>query len=232
MQRLFSSTQRSTQRSTQCTTQPHPQHAVIKRKAGAVKLCGSLLLGTALLAGCGNIANVRSFSTAYSEPASGPMAKIRIISNGMVRAVPNSQCIDWRLPGAGVMVVNKTGFAKVTQQDLGMQKTDMTRAALQRPRVASTELAIQAGKPIVLHFMGMGTTSMSGAGANFTTTRVACNKAYSFVPEAGKEYEAAFIENGSVCAIHMGDLAEKNARSPVDLPQLADAGLCNVMDNL
>lgn len=228
MQRFSSSTQRRAQ----AHPQVHASCAFIKRNAGTVKLYGSVLVGAALLAGCGNIANVRSFSTAYSEPVSGPMAKIRIISNGMVRAVPNSQCIDWRLPGAGVMVVNRAGFAKVTQQDLGMQKTERTRLSLQRPGVASSELAIQAGKPIVLHFMGMGTTTMRGSGSTFTTTRVACNKGYSFVPEAGKEYEANFIENGSICSIQMGDLAAKHAVNAIDLPQLAEAGLCNVRDIL
>ena len=68
-----------------------------------LKIATAIATGLACLylSGCGNIQAVRSFSTPYEQPASGDRARIRIISfDGMVRAVPNSDCIDWRLPGA------------------------------------------------------------------------------------------------------------------------------------
>jgi hypothetical protein len=210
----------------------HQQRLFIGSKTPSIKWYGAVLLACITLAGCGNIANVRSFSSAYEQPTTGEKAKIRVTSNGMVRAVPASTCIDWRLPGAGVMVVNRSGFANVNNQKLGMTADARSEQALRRSGVTSSELYIAADKPIVLHFMGMGRTSISGAGADMKTTRTACNKGLSFVPKAGKEYEATFIENGSVCSVQLYDVAAKNLTSLLDVPQLADAGLCNVMDNL
>jgi hypothetical protein len=201
-------------------------------KTGVIGTYSGVLLIVALLAGCGNIANVRSFSTPYVPPTTGETAKIRVISNGMLRAVPNSTCIDWRLPGAGVMVVPQKGFANLNNQDLGMQQSAASKILLARAGVVSSELYVAAGKPIVLHFMGTGSTRISGSGASMTTIRNACNKGVSFVPEAGKEYDASFVENGSICSIQMGEVGAKNQKSSIDVPQLAEAGLCNVMDNL
>jgi hypothetical protein len=210
----------------------HQQRRSVDSKTPSVKLYGAALLACIVLAGCGNIANVRSFSSAYEQPTTGDKAKIRVSSNGMVRAVPASTCIDWRLPGAGVMVVNRSGFANVNNQNLGMTPDARSEQALRRSAVTSSELYIAAGKPIVLHFLGMGRTSISGAGANMQTTRTACDKGLSFVPEAGKEYEATFIENGSVCSVQLYDLSNKKLTSLLDAPQVADAGLCNAMDML
>ncbi len=72
------------------------------------------------LAARGNIQTVRSFSTQYQQPTEGERARIRVISDGMIRAVPNSTCIDWRLPGAGVMIAAKKGFAQSNDQKLDM----------------------------------------------------------------------------------------------------------------
>ncbi len=81
---------------------------------------GALALATLLLAGCGNLANVQSYSTPYSAPAGGETARLRVITNGMARGVPASACIDWRREGAGVIAVAQSGFANRNGQSLGM----------------------------------------------------------------------------------------------------------------
>ena len=53
------------------------------------------------LSGCGQVANVRSLSTGYIPPQSGETARIRLLTDGLVRAVPGRDCLDWNVPGAG-----------------------------------------------------------------------------------------------------------------------------------
>lgn len=70
----------------------------------------------ALLSGCGALTDVRSFSTPYSTPDGGETARLRVISDGMVRGVPKSDCVDFRLPGAGVMVAFRMATPIATEK--------------------------------------------------------------------------------------------------------------------
>ena len=81
-----------------------------------------LVLAIASMSGCGSISAVKSFWTTYQAPESGPRAKIRVISTGMVRAVPESSCVDWRKPGAGVMVSAQKVYSNLNGQSLDMPK--------------------------------------------------------------------------------------------------------------
>ena len=54
-----------------------------------------------LLTGCGQVANIRSLSPGYVAPTSGATAPVRLITDGMVRAVPGRDCLDWDVPGGG-----------------------------------------------------------------------------------------------------------------------------------
>ena len=45
----------------------------------------AVAVGAVLLAGCGNIQTVKSFSTTYKEPDGGERARVRVVSDGMVR---------------------------------------------------------------------------------------------------------------------------------------------------
>ena len=76
-----------------------------------------------LLSGCGALTDVRSFSTPYTMPSSAETARLRVISDGMVRGVPKSDCVNFRLPGAGVMVVARDGYANRNGERLGMPPT-------------------------------------------------------------------------------------------------------------
>ena len=53
------------------------------------------------LAGCGNIAAVKSFNTPFGPPTAGDTARLRVIANGMGRAVPGKDGVGWDSPGAG-----------------------------------------------------------------------------------------------------------------------------------
>lgn len=126
--------------------------------------CISLL---AALTGCGALTDVRSFSTPYSTPAGGDTVRLRVISDGMVRGVPNSNCINFRLPGAGVMVAQRDGYANRNGETLGMAPVERYSDA-----TVMSELQVPAGQPIAFHYIGNR-----------------CYNMISFVPEAGMDYE-------------------------------------------
>ena len=115
-----------------------------------------------LLTGCGALSDVRSFSTPYSTPDGGETARLRVISDGMVRAVPKSDCVDFRLPGAGVMVAYRDGYANRNGESLGMPDDDKHPSS-----TVMTELLVPAGQPIAFHYIG-----------------AQCYNMFSFVPKA------------------------------------------------
>lgn len=142
-----------------------------------------------LLAGCGNIAVVKSFSTKFESPVDGETANLRVISNGMVRGVPNSECVNWYLPGAGVMVA-ADGFAHRNSESLGMPDSKWTVTSTIK-NVHATELRVPAGKPLVLSFLGPG-------GGDYYS-RWQCGSNDVFVPKPGHNYEYIKIEDGRTC---------------------------------
>lgn len=168
-----------------------------------VLACTSLL---ALLSGCGAITDVRSFSTPYTTPPSTETARLRVISNGMVRGVPKSDCINFRLPGAGVMVVARDGYANRNGESLGMPS-----AVVHSSSTAVSELLVPAGQPMAFHYLGDR-----------------CYNLFSFVPEPGMDYEleaASRYRCGvTIKRMLVGETSGK--RVP-----LAKSKLCNWGDN-
>ncbi|YCH21106.1 hypothetical protein M1D96_18635 [Pseudomonas sp. D1-3] len=82
---------------------------------------------------------------------------MRVITNGMARGVPSSDCIDWRVPGAGVMAVSQSGFAEQNNgRDLGMPAS---RREVGGQGLARSELKVPAGKPFAMNFQSTGYVS-------------------------------------------------------------------------
>lgn len=134
------------------------------------------LLATALT-GCGNIAAVKSFNTPYASPTSGDTARLRVVANGMVRAVPGKDCVDWYSPGAGVIAVPQNGFADRNGEMLGMPAGVAVNGG-----DAVSEVLVPAGKPFTLHFLDGGRSASYGSVQN-------CLGMFSFVPDKGADYE-------------------------------------------
>lgn len=185
------------------------------------------LASIGLVAGCGNIATVRSFSTPYTEPSgAGDVAQIRVITNGMVRAVPGQTCINWRSPGAGVMVAAQKGFANLNNHDLQMPKAQSETTVLISgdSSIARSELRVSANTPVTLNFMSQGYIS----GPN----RYSCQKSLSFIPKHGENYEAIFLEQGSQCLSKIRMISSNPAVGVTDVAVTSDVKFCNATDNL
>ncbi len=169
-----------------------------------------------LLCGCGNIANVRSFSTPYSSQPDGDTAHLRVITNGMVRGVPASACIDWRRKGAGVIAVVQSGFANRNGQSLSMPPSPQADQIHQRGFVSS-EVRIPAGQDFAFNFLSMGKV----IGRHIYR----CANSMTFKPEVGKNYELLLIESNQ-CIVRLQRLDDGQ-----DLKDsLRKTQLCNAMD--
>lgn len=174
-----------------------------------------------LQAGCGNIQTVKSFSTPYEQPTTGDRARIRVVADGMVRAVPNSACEDWRLPGSGVMVAARKGFADQNNRSLGMPGADS--APIDGSVVS--EFYVPAGKPLMLSYLSNGRPTATGSAQCFVRK--------SFVPVAGEDYEARFRHVGSQCHGSVTTLQSHAGQTMRSAPlPLAEAPFCRVSDNL
>ncbi|WP_122221774.1 hypothetical protein [Pseudomonas syringae group genomosp. 3] len=166
-----------------------------------------------LLTGCGQVANIRSLSTSYTPPDTGDTARIRIITDGLVRAVPGRDCLDWNAPGAGVMVSAKSGFPDHNGENLGIQGPVYSWAG-----AVSSELIIPANKPIALHYLGQLHYSRQ------------CFKTMTFVPKNGVDYMIQASMSGD-CSFQLDELAANNLRWTAVEPKPDEKlSMCNIMD--
>ncbi|MBN2991292.1 hypothetical protein JWR97_07720 [Pseudomonas cedrina subsp. fulgida] len=131
---------------------------------------------------------------------------MRVISDGMVRGVPKSNCVNFRLPGAGVMVAERDGFANRNGETLGM-------APVQRysNRTVMSELLVPAGQPIAFHYIGNR-----------------CYNMFSFVPEAGMDYELD-AANRYKCGVTLKRMIFGKIEGTSE--PLRESKLCNWGDN-
>lgn len=173
------------------------------KKSSHSLICLTLL---ASLTGCGALTDVRSFSTPYASPTGGETARLRVISDGMVRGVPKSDCINFRLPGAGVMVANRDGYADRNGETLGMAPVERYSDA-----TVMTELQVPAGQPIAFHYIGNR-----------------CYNMFSFVPEAGVDYELEAASRYK-CGVTLKRMLL--GKSEGTLMPLGESKLCNWGDN-
>lgn len=178
-----------------------------------------LIAGMALaVSGCGNISNMRAFSTPYVEPTAGDTARLRVITNGMVRGVPGRDCIDWRVPGAGVMAVSQSGFA---DQNNG-RRLDMPESnrRVEAQDLARSELKVPGDKPFAISFLSQGHVSV---GVSYS-----CRQNFRFTPKAGQDYELILLDGGQCLAA----LQRLNPTGKPENVPVEKAGLCNALDAL
>ncbi len=127
-----------------------------------------------LLLALGACSSVGSQFAKMSEPESGERARVRVVSNMLVKGVPESDCLDWRKPGAGTVFGGMVGSSGYRGRSLNMP--DPNNVSGKR---SSAEFYVRAGKPITLQLL------------NTPDSYQTCSLAISFVPKAGGSYEVA-----------------------------------------
>ena len=166
------------------------------------------------LGGCGQVANVRSLSTGYVPPQDGETARIRLLTDGLVRAVPVRDCLDWNVPGAGVMASTKPGFPDHNGENLGIPGPIFSWAG-----AVSSELVVPANKPIAFHYLGRLQYSRQ------------CAKTMTFVPRPGADYMVQATMSAD-CSFQLDELEAGGKQWAMVQPQPAGkVSMCNAIDN-
>ncbi|WP_235986749.1 hypothetical protein [Pseudomonas triticifolii] len=172
------------------------------------------VLAVAALGGCGQVANVRSLSTGYVPPKGGETARIRLLTDGLVRAVPGRDCIDWNVPGAGVMASAKSGFPDHNGENLGIPGPIYSLTG-----AVSSELVVPANRPIALHYLGRLQYSRQ------------CAKTMTFVPRPGVDYMVQASMSAD-CSFQLDELSTDGMQWVVVAPKPDDkVAMCNAIDN-
>ncbi len=128
----------------------------------------------------------------------------------MARGVPGSDCIDWRVPGAGVMAVSESGFADQNNgRSLCMPESNR-RVEAKGQALARTELKVPAGKPFAMNFQSEGHVSAGYSYSCQQTFRFtlqseghvsagysySCQQTFRFTPTAHQNYELILLDSG------------------------------------
>lgn len=141
-------------------------------------------------------------SKAYAEPTQGDRARIRVSTDGALRLAVNTTCSRWDDPASGVGPVHPGGGPLLTKVHNG--KT-LGMPGAPPPGSTTSEFYVAAGRPVLFHYM-------KTQQATYTTIAV-CNGLFAFVPEAGKDYQAIFMQSadGRICTRGVVDLGNRNA---------------------
>ncbi|GGP26045.1 hypothetical protein [Silvimonas amylolytica] len=149
-----------------------------------------LLLSSLTLGACSNLSSPAYLTRAYSEPDAGPRARLRVVTNGVVRLIPDADCHDESKGVGGIVANDFTTF--LTDSHLNNQKLGMPSGITEAHEMTS-EVYVQAGKPINIDFM-----SQANAGGGNVWL---CASDWTFVPEEGKDYEVQGRQYGSQCLL-------------------------------
>lgn len=130
------------------------------------------LLALPLFSGCSTMDALKSFTTAYHEPQNPTTSRLRVITDQMVRLVPGSTCINWDLPGTGM--VNSRGTGPLNDQTHNDKRLGIAGGEGVKN---SAEVYVQPDTPLTVVYSG-------------ADRRHQCLYSTYFVPEAGADYEA------------------------------------------
>ncbi|WP_028534392.1 hypothetical protein [Paludibacterium yongneupense] len=158
------------------------------------------LLPSVLVIGC---ADLSTQFKAAEEPADGPRARIRIVANALVKAVPGKNCIDYHTPGAGTIFGGIVGSRGYRGRSLNIPNAESFDAS------SMGEMYASAGKPIALQFL---TTPES---------RYSCGVGVTFTPKVDHDYQVKMILDPShmECTAEVRSLSDPNEHvdmHPVD----------------
>ncbi len=149
-----------------------------------------LMLSCLILGACSNLSSPSYLMRSYAEPDTGPRARMRIVTNGVIRLIPDADCHD-ESKGVGGIAANN-GMTLMSDSHLNHQKLGMPGQNMEA-HVMVSEVYIQAGKPINIDFMAQQDAGNGNAWL--------CASDWTFVPEEGKDYEVQGRQYGSQCIL-------------------------------
>jgi len=153
----------------------------------ALTRCCALAL-TACLSGCGGM--FLQFRPFAEPPDTADRARVRIVGNTLVTAMPNSSCSNPSVEGAGTILGSFFGSNGFRERSLGMPGSASVSGD-------AGEFYVAANAPLTLQLL---TTPES---------RWQCRIAVSFVPEKDQDYEATMLlHNSGICTARIVSLSQ------------------------
>ncbi len=140
------------------------------------------------LTGCGAVGIAKTQFRAVDEPTDGERARVRVIANSPVKAMPNRDCIDWDAPGAGTAVAMGLlglGSRGYLGRLIGMPNGE------QYQRGSTAEFYVAAGQPYTL------------VSITAPESLTQCSVGVSFVPNANTDYEATLLLSRHECTANV-----------------------------
>ncbi|MBK5411535.1 hypothetical protein JFU58_23750 [Pseudomonas sp. TH34] len=156
------------------------------------------LLSLPLFSGCSTLDSLKSFTTAYQEPQNPTTSRLRVITDQVVRLIPDTRCVNWDLPGAGA--VNSRSSAPLNDQTHNDKRLGIAGGEGVKN---SAEVYVQPDTPLTVVYSG-------------TTRRYQCFYGVSFVPEAGADYEAT----SEMCTVAIYKVVKNGATGEVSHEQV------------
>lgn len=143
------------------------------------------------------------------EAQSGERARVRVAANMLVKAVPESSCLDWSKPGAGTIFGGIVGSSGYRNRTIGMPNPNGLKGR------NSGEFYVSGGKPFAFQL------------TNTPESRMRCGIDATFVPQAGHDYEITvtteilqssglFAPKRSLCAARVTDITN-GQNQPVEI---------------
>jgi hypothetical protein len=151
------------------------------------------LLALPLFSGCSTLDSLKSFTTAYKEPQNPTTSRLRVITDQVVRLIPDTRCVNWDLPGAGM--VNARSAAPLNDKTFNDKRLEIPGAEAGKN---SAEVYVQSDKPLTVVYTG-------------SARRYECFYSVYFVPEAGADYEAT----SALCTIAIHKIVKNAATGEV-----------------
>lgn len=160
------------------------------------------LAAVLLLAGCS--AAGTQFSK-MAEPQEGERARVRIAANMLVRGMPETDCVNWQQKGAGTVFGGIVGSSGYRGRSLGMPNPNGYKGR------GMGEMYVRAGAPVTYVL------------SNTPESRMLCNVAVSFVPQAGRDYELSMAtemvgSQRSRCSARLTDISDGRS-VPVEIKE-------------
>lgn len=146
-----------------------------------------------MLPGCSTLSALQSFTTAYQEPLTPSSSRLRVTTDQTVRLIPGSACIDWSLPGAGI--VNSRSLAVANNRKFNDRVLGVPGG---KEAKNSSEVYVQPGNPIVLVYEG-------------ASRRIRCTESVYFVPEPGADYES----NSGLCYMAIAKIIKSESSGDI-----------------
>lgn len=153
----------------------------------AIFVFGMLLLA---VSGCSTINNLKAFTSAYQEPESATTTRLRVVTDQVVRLVPDRSCVAWDAPGAGVVSSRNAGVANskiLNDQRIGMPGGEQVKDA--------SEVYVRSNSPITVVYNG-------------ARSMYECAVYAYFVPEANSDYEVSAYLPYASCGIRIAKLVK------------------------